>query len=107
MGMVDQFNAVDKDAARMVFPAGLRKRFAFPNGNKAVCTFARSHHRATNSGNEFCYNIGAVAEKAYTNGVTAFVRKAYMLADGFREEKLHVVRFQECRSKEGVLFSNW
>ena len=29
------------------------------------------------------YNIGAVAGKSYTNGVTAFAGKAYMLADGF------------------------
>ena len=34
------------------------------------------------------YNIGAVAEKAYTNGVTALAGKAHMLADGFRREKL-------------------
>ena len=27
------------------------------------------------------YNIGAVAEKAYTNGVIAFAGKAYMLAE--------------------------
>ena len=47
------------------------------------------------------YNIGAVAEKAYNNGVTAFVGKAYMLADGFRKENLHIVGLQECRSKEG------
>ena len=31
------------------------------------------------------YNIGAVAEKAYVNGVTAHVGKAYMLADGFNK----------------------
>ena len=33
------------------------------------------------------YNIGAVAEKAYVNGVTAYAGKAYMLADGFTQEK--------------------
>ena len=32
------------------------------------------------------YNIGAVAEKAYVNGVTAYAGKAYMLADGFKRE---------------------
>ena len=36
------------------------------------------------------YNIGDVAEKAHTNGVTAFVGKTYMLADGFRKEKVHI-----------------
>ena len=30
------------------------------------------------------YNIGAVAEKANVNGVTAFAGKAFMLADGFK-----------------------
>ena len=33
------------------------------------------------------YNIGAVAEKTVTYGVTAFAGKAYMLADGFQKEK--------------------
>ena len=32
------------------------------------------------------YNIGAVAEKACVNGVTAYAGKAYMLADGFKNE---------------------
>ena len=32
------------------------------------------------------YNIGAVAAKAYTHWVTAFARKAYMLADSFGKE---------------------
>ena len=31
------------------------------------------------------YNIGAVAERSYTNGVFAFAGKAYMLADGFQK----------------------
>ena len=31
------------------------------------------------------YNIGAVAEKAYTNGVIAFAGKAYMLAEGLNK----------------------
>ena len=30
------------------------------------------------------YNIGAVAEKSYTNGVIAFAGKAYMLAEGLK-----------------------
>ena len=47
------------------------------------------------------YNIGAVAEKAYVNGVTAYAGKAYMLADGFQKERSMVIGFQECRSKEG------
>ena len=47
------------------------------------------------------YNIGAVAEKSYNNGVTAFTAKAYMLAEGFRKEKLLIVGLQESRSKEG------
>ena len=47
------------------------------------------------------YNIGTVAEKTYTNGVIAFAGKAYMLVDGFRKDKLHIVGLQECRSKEG------
>ena len=34
------------------------------------------------------YNIGAVAEKNYTNGVTGFAGKAYMLAEGFKKERL-------------------
>ena len=46
------------------------------------------------------YNIGAVAEKAYVNGATAYAGKAYMLADGFQKERLMVIGFQECRSKE-------
>ena len=46
------------------------------------------------------YNIGAVAEKANVN-VTAFAGKAFMLADGFENERLMVVGLQECRSKEG------
>ena len=47
------------------------------------------------------YNIGAVAEKACVNGVTAFAGKAFMLADGFKKERLLIVGLQECRSKEG------
>ena len=47
------------------------------------------------------YNIGAVAEKAYANGVTAYAGKAYMLADGFKKEKLMIVGLQESRSREG------
>ena len=47
------------------------------------------------------YNIGAVAEKAYHNGVTAYPGEAYMFADGFRKEKLMIVGFQECKSREG------
>ena len=47
------------------------------------------------------YNIGAVAENVYTSGVTAFARKAYMLAEGFKKERLLVVEFEECRSEEG------
>ena len=39
--------------------------------------------------------------KNSTNGVTAFVGKAYMFADGFRTKKLHILEFQECRSEEG------
>ena len=46
------------------------------------------------------YNIGVVAEKVYSNGVTAFVRKAYMFADGFNKKRLLVVGLQGCRSKE-------
>ena len=30
------------------------------------------------------YNLGAVAETSYTNGVIALARKAYMLAEGFK-----------------------
>ena len=47
------------------------------------------------------YNIGAVAENTYTNGVTAYAGKAYMLSDGFRKEKLMIVGLQECRSRKG------
>ena len=47
------------------------------------------------------YNIGAVVEKSYTNGVTAFVGKSYMVADGLQKENLKTVGLQECRSKEG------
>ena len=47
------------------------------------------------------YNIGAVAEKAYVNGVTAYAGKAHMLADVFKKERLMVIGFQECRSKAG------
>ena len=52
MGMVDEFHAMDKDA--VWFSASLRKRCGFSNGNNAVCTFTRIHHRATNSGTKFC-----------------------------------------------------
>ena len=47
------------------------------------------------------YNIGAVAEKSYTNGVTAFAGKAFILAEGLKNEKLLIVGLQECRSEEG------
>ena len=47
------------------------------------------------------YNIGAVAEKAYVNGVTAYAGKAYMLADGFKKDRRMVIGLQECRSREG------
>ena len=47
------------------------------------------------------YNIGAVAEKPYTNGVTAFAGKAYMLPEGLQKERQQIVGLQECRSKEG------
>ena len=47
------------------------------------------------------YNIGAVAQHRYTNGVTAFAGKAFMLEEGFKKEQLLVVGLQECRSKEG------
>ena len=47
------------------------------------------------------YNIGAVAVKAYANGVTAFAGKAFMLADGLKHERPLIVGLQECRSKEG------
>ena len=47
------------------------------------------------------YNIGAVAETTYANGVTAYAGKAYMLADGFKKEKLMIVGLQESRSREG------
>ena len=47
------------------------------------------------------YNIGTVAEKAYANGVTASAGKAYMLADGFKNERLMVVGLRESRSREG------
>ena len=39
------------------------------------------------------YNIGVVAEKAYTNGVTAFAGKAFMLAEGFKQKRWLVVGF--------------
>ena len=47
------------------------------------------------------YNIGAVAEKTYTQGIADFAGKAYMLADGFKKEKLLIVGLQETRSREG------
>ena len=47
------------------------------------------------------YNIGAEAEESRTQGITAFARKTYMLADGFRKERLLIVGLQETRSKEG------
>ena len=47
------------------------------------------------------YNIGAVAEKSYTNGVIGFDGKVYMLVDEFEKEKLQIVGLQECRSKDG------
>ena len=37
------------------------------------------------------YNIGAVVEKAYINGVTAYAGKAYVLADGFQKERLMII----------------
>ena len=40
------------------------------------------------------YNIGVVAEKSYTNGVSAFAGKAYMLAEGLKTVKLIIVGFQ-------------
>ena len=40
------------------------------------------------------YNIGAVVEKTYINGVTAFAGKAFMLADGFKKERLLIVGLQ-------------
>ena len=39
-------------------------------------------------------NIGVVAEKAYVNGVTAFAGKAFMLAGGFKKERLLIVGLQ-------------
>ena len=47
------------------------------------------------------YHIGAVAETSYIHGTTAFAGKVYMLAAGFRKEKLLIVGLQEARSKEG------
>ena len=47
------------------------------------------------------YNIGAVAEQFYTQGITAFAGKAYMLADGFRKERPVIVGLQETKSKDG------
>ena len=47
------------------------------------------------------YNIVTVAETSYTNGITAFASKAYMLADRFQKDNLQIVGLQECRSKEG------
>ena len=46
------------------------------------------------------YNIGAVAKQVYVNGVTAFAGKVFMLANGFKQERLVVVGIWECRSKE-------
>ena len=37
----------------------------------------------------------------YTNGVTAFAGKAFMLTEGFKKERLLVVGLQSCWSKEG------
>ena len=35
------------------------------------------------------YSIGAVAEKAYTNGVIASAGKAYMFAEGLKTKTVH------------------
>ena len=89
MGMDDAFVPVEKNAIWLSACCGKRDPFpgsmhtladiiAPPVVDKKASVREMAITMAT-------YNIGAVAEESYTNGVTAFAGKAYMLADGFQK----------------------
>ena len=88
MGLAQALEPMDEDTVR--FPTSRRKRSALPHGQVSMHAHSGRLHGSRKAGNALqrdialtlaSYNIGAVAEKSYTNGVIAFAGKAYMFAD--------------------------